>query len=56
MTAITRRCEGCGHMFRAQAGDGQRYCSAYCERPAAMAEIYAAIQRQAQDAATRRPA
>lgn len=47
MTAITRRCEGCGHHFRAQAGDGQRYCSLICERRAAAAGIATALQQTA---------
>jgi hypothetical protein len=41
-----RTCQGCGYKFTPDGPD-DRFCSTYCERSAAMAEIYAAIQRQA---------
>jgi hypothetical protein len=40
-----RKCQGCGYQFIPD-GD-QWYCSVYCERPAAMAQVYGALQRLA---------
>lgn len=45
MTMIKRRCEGCGFQFSAQAGDGQRFCSTYCESAAGMAQVLAGLRR-----------
>jgi len=42
----TRRCPSCGYRFRV-SGD-EVYCSATCERAAAMTAIYAGLQQHVQ--------
>ena len=41
-----RTCQGCGYKFT-PAGPDDRFCGTYCERQAAMTELYSALQQTA---------
>jgi hypothetical protein len=47
MVIVERTCEGCGHRFRVDRDQPDRFCSGYCSAQLGLLSVLAAVQQAA---------